>query len=194
MNPSLPNKLTLLRIILTFLFVFFISQEGIGYHLLAIFIFLLASLTDFYDGYLAKKYNLESDFGKIMDPIADKFLILVAFFIFLKIGMLPIWMFVVIFLRELSVTGLRIFAIRKGKIMPAEKSGKLKTVFQIFTILTMLIFFTFIKSHHLNQSSLMMTYGGTLIYLLLLVTVILTLFSGFSYLWNNRDFILHAHP
>src|SRR3989338_10975534 len=96
---NLPNILTVLRMILALVFVVLMTQRGLTAMILAAVVFLIASLTDFYDGYLAKKKNLISNFGAIMDPIADKFLILIAFFIFVQMRIIPGWMFLLIFLR-----------------------------------------------------------------------------------------------
>src|SRR3989344_8523821 len=112
---SLPNRLTIARIFLTFVFVFFAFQTGLPSKIIALVVFLLASLTDFYDGYYAKKYNLVSDFGKLMDPIADKFLILTAFFTFTVLHFIQAWMFVLILVREAGGTLIRLRALRRGK-------------------------------------------------------------------------------
>src|SRR3972149_6492846 len=127
---NLPNALTISRIVLTFLFIFFICSAGLISKFIAAVLFLIASLTDFYDGYYAKKYQLTSDFGKIMDPIADKVLVLAAFFVFTHMRLIPVWMFALIFIREVLITGWRLAAVLTGEVLAAEKAGKIKTVSQ----------------------------------------------------------------
>jgi len=184
---QLPNILTILRIALTVAFVYFLMQPGLVFAFLAAGCFMLASLSDYYDGYLAKKYNWITNFGKLMDPIADKFLMLAAFYIFMRMHIVMAWMFAVIALREVLVTGLRIAAIRKKLFLPAERAGKLKTVSQMMSVGVILVF---IILHRLPAFSSWM--GVTLdiwmwgIQVLLMLTVALTVVSGISYVWNNR--------
>ena len=187
---QLPNILTVARIILTAFFVFLINQGGFVSTSIAAAVFLFASLTDYYDGYFAKKKNLVTNFGKIMDPIADKLLILAAFFVFLRMDIIAGWMFVLIFLRETLVTGSRLLAIRKGKVLAAEKAGKFKTVSQIIVISFILMFVI------LRESSLSRTWGESVFFgwhavitLLMLVTIALTIFSGISYFRGYRKFV-----
>ncbi len=183
---SLPNRLTICRIFLTFVFVFFAFQTGAISKIIAVVVFLLASLTDFFDGYYAKKYNLISDFGKMMDPIADKFLILTAFFIFTAIHLVPAWMFVLILAREVTVTFVRLYAMRRGKILAAEQAGKSKTGLQIVTIITIFIFMIFAETNLPGQRSVLLGQFYKGIYALMFVVVAVTLLSGISFLWNNR--------
>ena len=159
--------------------------------IVATIIFSLASLTDFCDGYLAKKYNMISDFGKLMDPIADKFLILAAFLAFVQMRIVDVWMVVLILGREIIVTGLRIFALTKGRVLSAEKAGKHKTVSQIAAIFFILGFVIFRESMHafLKWSVGIEAWWRVGIDILMSVTVAMTLISGFSYLWSNRKLI-----
>ena len=191
---NLPNQLTLVRIILAFVFAYFISQEGLAYTVIATLLFTLASLTDFADGYIARKYALTSDFGKLMDPIADKFLILAAFLSFVRIQIVENWMVLLILGREIVVTGLRIFALTKGKVLAAERAGKHKTVSQMVAIFVVLGFIIFKESlsRVFQWSSSVEIWWRCGIDLLMLVTVALTLISGLSYLWNNRK-LIHVH-
>ena len=137
---NLPNKLTVSRIVLTFIFMFFVFSRGIAAKYLALFTFGLACLTDFLDGYIARKRKLENDFGRLMDPIADKILILAAFLAFVEMKIVPAWMVIVIIFRELLITGLRINAARRGKVFSASLAGKHKTVSQMVAIISILIF------------------------------------------------------
>ena len=187
---NLPNILTLSRMILTVGFIYCLTQAGLSSIMLAIFFFTCASLTDFYDGYFAKRWNLISNFGKIMDPIADKFLTLAAFFVFARMHIVAEWMFYLILAREILVTGSRLFVMKRGQYLVAEKAGKWKTVLQIVAISVILIFLM------LREASPLIPGGGVLnhnwlpfwrmgINILMWLTVALTVLSGFSYLWNN---------
>ncbi len=188
---NLPNQLTIARIILTFIFMYFISQEGLIPIVVATLIFALASLTDILDGYFAKKHGLVSDFGKLMDPIADKILILAAFLAFVRMRIVVDWMVVLILTREIVVTGLRVFALTKGKVLAAEPAGKHKTVSQVAAIFVILGFLIVreILSARQHWSYGIETWWRCGIDILMLVTVSLTVLSGLSYLWNNRKLI-----
>jgi CDP-diacylglycerol--glycerol-3-phosphate 3-phosphatidyltransferase len=158
---------------------------------LSLLIFIFAALSDFFDGRIAHKKNMVTDFGKLMDPIADKILVLAAFTAFVQMQLIDAWMFVIIIAREILITSLRLFALNKGKVLSASKVGKHKTLSQmavIFAILgfivlkeTMLTFFTWNPSWE--------SLFRQAIYMLMLLTVALTLYSGLSYLWENRKII-----
>lgn len=187
---GLPNRLTIFRILLTVIFIVLIGQSGVAAKAAAAAVFLLASFTDFYDGYYAKKHNLVTNFGKLMDPIADKFLILTAFFIFMSVHLIPPWMFVLIFIREAVVTASRLYAMRRGEVLAAETAGKIKTVLQLSAVFVILFFMISQESaRYLAWDSTLNVrlYGG--IYILMLAVVSVTLFSGISFLWNNRRVI-----
>jgi CDP-diacylglycerol--glycerol-3-phosphate 3-phosphatidyltransferase len=170
---------------------FFLFCQGMWAKSLALVTFLLAALTDFLDGMLAQKRNMVTDFGRLMDPIADKILVLASFAAFVQMQLIEAWMFVIIIAREILITSLRLFALNKGKVLSATRSGKHKTFSQmlvIFLILgfivakeVMLVYFTW------NPDWEQMFRHG--IFVLMLVTVTLTLYSGLSYLWNNRQII-----
>ncbi len=186
---NLPNWLTISRILLTFVFVFCVFQTGALFKIAAILIFFIAALTDFYDGYYAKRHNLVTDFGKLMDPIADKFLILSAFFIFMCRHLIGGWMFVLIGIREVVITFVRLYAMRRGHVLPAERAGKIKTVMQITAVFLVLFFMFLLESmaqFHWPKAFLVQLYRG--IYLFMVGVVFVTLLSGISFLWNNRRF------
>lgn len=188
---NIANKLTLLRIILTFVFMFFLFCHGLWAKVLSLAIFIFAALSDFFDGRIAHKKNMVTDFGKLMDPIADKILVLAAFTAFVQMQLIGAWMFVIIVSREILITSLRLFALNKGKVLSASKAGKHKTISQmvaIFYILgfivlkeVMLAFFTWNPAWE--------NFFRNSIYILMLLTVGLTLYSGFHYLWENRKII-----
>ncbi|MFH1201315.1 MAG: CDP-diacylglycerol--glycerol-3-phosphate 3-phosphatidyltransferase [Candidatus Omnitrophota bacterium] len=183
-----PNKLTLSRIVLVFVFMFFIFSHGLIYKLFALIIFTIASLTDLYDGKLARKMHQESDFGRFMDPIADKFLVLAAFLVFVEMKIIPAWMVILIISRELMITGIRLFALTKKVVLASARGGKHKTVSQMFTIFVILGFLVFkeaFKNARFWSASVESATSWALL-ILMAITTILTLTSGFSFLWNNR--------
>ena len=191
---NLPNFLTVLRIFLTGVFIVVILQAGFAAKLLAAGIFLIAALTDLLDGYIAKKYNLISDFGKFMDPMADKLLVLSAFFVFVQMHVVPKWMFVLIFAREVLVTAFRFSVAGQGKVLAAEAAGKYKTFTQMVVIGIILSYLVLRESNvSANWPSAVYYSWDNVIYLLMIVAVALTLISGLLYLWRNRQF-LHVQP
>ena len=187
---NLPNKLTLSRIALTFVFMGFLYTNGVAAKILALLTFVLASLTDALDGYLAKKYKQTTDFGRLMDPIADKILVLAAMLAFVERGVIPAWMVVIIIFREVTVTSLRLLALTKGKVLQAEGGGKHKTVWQLSTIIIILFFFIFKEGggaiFNFWTSGVEALYKDA-IFVIMLIVVILTLSSGIKYLVKNRE-------
>src|SRR6476620_10796575 len=136
---NLPNKLTVARLALTLLFLpVFFSQARFG-DTIALFIFAAASLTDYFDGKIARRDNLITNFGILMDPLADKILICSAFIAFVGRGLMPAWMVVIIVARELAITGLRLLAATKQLVIAAEKYGKHKTISQIIATIAILV-------------------------------------------------------
>ena len=189
---NLPNKLTISRIILSFIFIFFLTVfQGIFSKIIALIIFIFASITDFYDGLIARRRNLITDFGKLMDPIADKILVLGAFLAFVQMQLVEAWMVVLILSREIIITSLRLFAMRKGKVLAAERGGKHKTVSQITAIFLILSYLIFkeIMVRFFFWSDGLEYFCSAGLYILMSITVILTLISGISYLWRNRKII-----
>ena len=181
---NLSNRLTLSRIVLTFLMMSLLFISGVAAKVLALFVFLAACATDFLDGWFARKRNEISDFGKIMDPVADKILTLGAFLAFVELQLVYSWMVVIIVIREFLITSMRLFAMRRGLVLAAESAGKHKTVSQMVTIFFILVFLVIRESAGQFEEGFK---KGIL--LLMTVTVVLTLSSGFSYLWQNRKFI-----
>jgi CDP-diacylglycerol---glycerol-3-phosphate 3-phosphatidyltransferase len=137
---NLSNKLTLSRMGLTFVLMFLLFQTSWIYLFSALCVFILASLTDVWDGQIARARGEFTDFGRLMDPIADKILVLSCFFVFLELKLVFAWMVTVIVIRELLVTGLRMLALSKGVVLSADRWGKHKAVSQIVAILIILIF------------------------------------------------------
>ncbi|MCK5083628.1 MAG: CDP-diacylglycerol--glycerol-3-phosphate 3-phosphatidyltransferase [Candidatus Omnitrophica bacterium] len=190
---NLPNMLTVLRIFLTVIFIFFLHQDGLEAKLLALLAFTLAVLSDYLDGYYARKLNLITVFGKIMDPIADKLLMLSAFFIFSTMHIIAGWMFIVICAREVIVTGLRLAAIPRGITLAAEKAGKVKTVLQIIAVYLIIILIILVQCYVNAQwyGALMSSLAGG-IRIFMVGVVVITLWSGLSFIWNNRKEIFNV--
>ena len=172
---NLPNKLTMLRIILipVFMGVLYWGFPGADYIALAIFI--IASLTDLLDGKIARKYNLVTDFGKFADPLADKMLVTAAMLWFVEIGQMPAWALLIVVVREFAVSGLRMVAADKGKVIAAGWSGKVKTASTMVCIVLMF----------LPIPSIVNT-------ICVWVITLTTLYSGVEYFMKNKDVIQSA--
>lgn len=184
---NIANQLTLLRIILVPVYIVLIY---LGYPVWALGVFVVASLTDWLDGFLARKYHLVTNFGKFMDPLADKLLVTAALVLFTEQGLVPGWVTILILAREFAVTGLRVIASAEGKVIAASYFGKAKTVSQLVAIVVLLISMslpTFDMLKGTASFDLIGTLGTWLIYLSALLTVI----SGIDYLVKNREFIHH---
>ncbi len=138
---NLPNKLTVLRMILVPFFVATLLMSGSNESLkwIALVLFVVASLTDFADGYIARKYNLITNFGKFMDPLADKILTISGMICLVELGRIPAWIVIIIVAREFIISGFRLIAVENGIVIAANMWGKLKTNFQIFMIILMIM-------------------------------------------------------
>ncbi|MEE0547335.1 MAG: CDP-diacylglycerol--glycerol-3-phosphate 3-phosphatidyltransferase [Peptococcaceae bacterium] len=136
---NIPNQLTTLRVILIPVFMFFFTSDITANNIIAAIVFIVASLTDFLDGHLARKWNLVTNFGKIMDPFADKLLVLTALIYLAISGTIPGWPVIIIIGRELLVTSLRALAADNGIILAARNLGKFKTVSQMFAIIFLIL-------------------------------------------------------
>ena len=193
----LPNILTMSRIILIFVFVvlanirsdmpgFFIPQvaetPATICHIVAYIVAILAALTDFFDGFLARKYHLESDFGRMMDPLADKIFVVGTFVTMAEYMLMPGWIIIVVLTREFMVTGLRMLASRKGVVISADKWGKLKTCLQMGLLAIAGFSWAFggIAGFDLKNY-------WTVWYLLLLLMTFVTLASGVGYFVKNQN-------
>ncbi|UCD16098.1 MAG: CDP-diacylglycerol--glycerol-3-phosphate 3-phosphatidyltransferase [Candidatus Omnitrophota bacterium] len=177
------NKLTVLRIFLSFICIGLVIRNTLTSLTLAFAVFVIASVTDFLDGFLARRKNLVSDLGKLLDPIADKILIIGVFLAFLQVGIINAWMVSVIMLREFIITSLRLYSLNRGIILEAKTLGKHKTVSQVIGIF--LIFITLIL-FKVTQMGLVYFLYYRLIPVVMWYIVIITLFSGVNYLWTNR--------
>ncbi len=184
---TFPNRLTLARLLLTILFVMAMEFSFAWNQTIALGVFLLAILTDCLDGLLARRWNLITNFGKLMDPIADKILSTSAFILLVAYGAIPAWVVIIIVGREFLITGLRLLASNKAIILPAEKMGKHKTVWQMATILFFLALLALPEwMPKFPWWHIAWIYGGNF---LITITVVLTLYSGFGYLQKNRSLL-----
>lgn len=185
---NLPNKLTLSRILLAFLLMLLVFCRGVPAKIGALAIFLVASLTDFYDGHLARTHGMMSDFGRLMDPIADKILVISAFLAFVELRIIPAWMVVLIIARELLITGLRLLAAAKGIVLTAAQGGKHKTVSQMLSIIVILAFLL-IREIRIGAGAWepgVALLWQRVIWYGMLVTITITVGSGLWYLWWHR--------
>jgi len=192
---NLPNKLTVSRIVLTFVFMAFLYTSGVLAKILALAAFLTASLTDALDGYIAKRRDQITEFGKLMDPVADKILVLAAMLAFVERGLVPAWMVVLIIFREVAVTGLRVLALTQGKVLAADGGGKHKTVWQVLAITVILLFVIFREggpaAFGFWNARVEAVYRDA-IFVIMLVAVVLTLSSGAGYFVKNREVYSNA--
>ncbi|MFH1198669.1 MAG: CDP-diacylglycerol--glycerol-3-phosphate 3-phosphatidyltransferase [Candidatus Omnitrophota bacterium] len=189
---NLANKLTVSRIVLTFVFMLVLLYfRGFLPKVLSLVIFTIAALSDYFDGKLAKERNMVTDFGKLMDPIADKILVLAAFVAFVQMQLVNSFMVMIIIFREILITYLRLFALNKGKVLSAAKAGKHKTLLQMSVIFLILGFIVF-KEGMLTFSTWNPAWEKFFrqgIDIVMWIIVMLTLYSGLSYLWENRKII-----
>ena len=172
MNMNLANKLTLLRVLMipVYLVLWSLDLGWSGYAALAVFI--LASLTDMLDGQIARRRNLVTDFGKFMDPLADKVLVTTAMICFCSMGRFPAWAVVVVIFREFAVSGLRLIAVEGGRVIAAGWSGKVKTACTMVGLCVM----------HLNVPVLVDQ-------ICMWIIVVTTVYSGVEYFVQNKDCI-----
>jgi CDP-diacylglycerol--glycerol-3-phosphate 3-phosphatidyltransferase len=186
---NLPNQLTILRLLLTVPFVAALSLQFPGAKLLALILFTAASATDYADGYIARKFKLITDFGRLMDPLVDKIMTMSAFVCLVSLGSVPAWAVIIILSREFLITGLRLMAAVRGKVLPAERLGKFKTVSQIVTILYCLILVAVVEEFDRLLTTSTVTSLRSVGLALILLTVGLTLWSGISYFAKNWDLV-----
>ena len=173
---NLPNKLTVARVVLIPFFVFFLlidpSNEVFKWTALAIFI--VASLTDMLDGKIARKYNLITDFGKFMDPLADKLLVCSAMIGLIELGRIPSWIVIIIIAREFTISGFRLIAADNGRVIAASYWGKFKTTFQMIMVILMI-------------ANIQIPWVRVLTQIIMWIALALTIISLIDYLIKNKD-------
>lgn len=173
---NLPNKLTLFRVILIPFFVFFLLSpffEGYGNYI-AVAIFVAASITDFLDGHIARKHNLVTNFGKFMDPLADKLLVCSALICLVSLSLIPAWIVIIIIAREFIISGFRLIAADNGVVIAASYWGKFKTTFQMLMVIVLILN---IRHPLFYWLGIVLTY----------VSLILTVVSLVDYIAKNRQ-------
>ncbi|MCK5146976.1 CDP-diacylglycerol--glycerol-3-phosphate 3-phosphatidyltransferase [bacterium] len=185
---SLPNQLTLLRIVLTPVVAWMLFRETYSWKMAAFAVYFIASLTDWYDGYVARKWGIVTKWGKFLDPLADKVLVLSTMACFSLLGYFPMWMVVVVLVRDIGITILRTYALIKGRQVVTSLLAKAKTFFQMSVIY--LIFFLHLLADHQNSSLLnkilLWCQSINLVIGLMVLVVFLTIVSGITYFIVNR--------
>ncbi|MEK3978013.1 CDP-diacylglycerol--glycerol-3-phosphate 3-phosphatidyltransferase [Psychrobacillus sp. FSL K6-2836] len=190
---NIPNQISLFRIFLIPIFMFFMLVDfnwgditilgatiPVG-HLVGAIIFIIASITDFIDGYYARKYNLVTNMGKFLDPLADKLLVSAALIILVQFGMAPAWVVILIISREFAVTGLRLILANEGEVVAANQLGKIKMWTQIVAVCSLLLGNIFFEMFHIPFDMIM-----------LYVCLFFTVWSGWDYFYLNRKVLLDS--
>ena len=181
---NLPNKITVFRVILIPVFLILMLMPQIPfYNFIALAVFSVACFTDFLDGYLARKYNLVTNFGKFMDPLADKVLVSTAMIVLVEMGMLPAWIAAIILAREFIISGFRLVAADAGIVIAASYIAKFKTVFQMF----MCIFMIFVADK--SYDGPFFKFIGILSKIAMWCALVLTVVSLVDYIYKNRQVI-----
>lgn len=190
---NIPNKITISRILLIPFFVIVMmfdfgwgtmnlfSAEMPVHHFVGALIFIIASTTDWVDGYYARKYDLVTTFGKFLDPLADKLLVSAAFILMVELGMAPAWVIIVIISREFAVTGLRLILAGGGEVVAANQLGKIKTWAQIVAIAAALL-----------HNTIFVIFGIPFDTIMLYIALFFTLWSGWDYFYLNRRVLLES--
>lgn len=189
---TLPNQLTVLRIILTPVFLFFFLSDDQTYIQISLAIFLVAALTDWYDGWLARKFNYITEWGKFWDPLADKILTSAAFVGFVLVGLLQLWMVVLIIIRDLLITLLRVYAESRGYNFVTSYYAKWKTVFQMVFLYYLLILYVGLNTPQIlndYQDLFRILSNQKFIYSTMLIITVITVHSGVSYVMKNKNLI-----
>lgn len=189
---NLPNRLTVTRLAITLVFVAVLSFDFPFHHTIAFVLFTIATITDYYDGEIARRQNLITDFGILMDPLVDKIMTAAAFIALIPRGVMPAWVAIIVISREFLITGLRLLAVNKGVVLPSENLGKHKTSWQIATVLYFLLYLSVqeftgaLERLGIAWLEITMRWLG---YGVIAVTVTLTLGSGLRYVWKHRSLI-----
>ncbi|MFZ3374591.1 MAG: CDP-diacylglycerol--glycerol-3-phosphate 3-phosphatidyltransferase [Chthoniobacterales bacterium] len=184
------NRITLSRLGLTVVFVVALNSSWQYGRTTALVIFLIAGLTDFVDGEIARRYGVVTNFGKLMDPLVDKIMMAAAFISLVPLKAVPAWAATTVVARDFLITGLRLMASAKGQILPAERLGKQKTSWQIITIVFFLTLLSLAELRHADEKSTWWfrawTEAGPV---LVWITVALTIYSALGFTWRNRELI-----
>lgn len=189
------NRLTLSRLALTVLFVCALNSQWHYGRTTALVLFVIAGLTDYFDGEIARRYRFVTAFGKLMDPLVDKIMIAAAFISLVALRAVPAWVAITIVGREFLITGVRLMASARGKVLPAERLGKHKTSWQIVTVVFFLALLSIRELHYANTVDewwLRSWHDGGRA--LIFIAVGLTVYSGLAYAWRYRDLMMGEPP
>ena len=194
----MPNKLTLLRVAIAPVFLIFLLWESLPHNfMIANVIFIIASITDLIDGKLARKHGLITDFGKFLDPLADKVLVLCALVGLVELNIISAWFCVIILTREFLVTSLRLVAVTGGEVIPASKWGKAKTITQITAIITILtlqeVLYILSLPELIPATKGFLPIAGSIVDVMIpcmmIVVTVLTIISGIMYIVSHKSYI-----
>ena len=184
------NRITLSRLALTVLFVVTLNSSWQYARTTALVIFLIAGLTDFVDGEIARRYGVITNFGKLMDPLVDKIMMAAAFISLVPLKAVPAWAATAVVARDFLITGLRLMASAEGRILPAERLGKQKTSWQIITIIFFLALLSITELRYASENSIWwMRAWSEAGPVLVWITVGLTIYSALGLAWRNRELI-----
>ena len=197
----LPNILTISRVILVPIFLWMIFQNTMMTRWLAFLIFIVAALTDYYDGWAARKFHMTSNFGKIFDPVADKILVSSALIVFVIFDIIPLWMVVIILSREFLVTSFRLVALSYHQVLAAQRSGKQKTVSQMVAILVTLFVMSLVTTIEQDAEWNQWLQGGSFFaagvsslinhgpYVLMLIATLISITSAVDFILKNKQLL-----
>ena len=184
------NRLTLGRLLLTIVFVAALNSSWPYGRTVALIVFLLAGVSDFIDGEIARRYGVVTNFGKLMDPLVDKIMIAAAFISLVPLKAVPAWAATTVVARDFLITGLRMMASAKGKILPAEMLGKQKTSWQVVTVIFFLALLSLSELRYTSETSTWWIRAWNQAGPVLVgITVALTIFSALAYAWRHRELI-----
>jgi CDP-diacylglycerol--glycerol-3-phosphate 3-phosphatidyltransferase len=184
------NRLTLSRLALTILFVAALNSSWQYASTAALLLFLVAGITDFVDGEIARRYGIITNFGALMDPLVDKIMMAAAFISLVPLKAVPAWAATTVVARDFLITGLRLMATARGQVLPAERLGKQKTSWQIITVIFFLALLSISELRHASETSTWWLRawdeaGPVLVW----ITVALTVYSGLGFTWRHRELI-----
>ncbi|MFZ3377093.1 MAG: CDP-diacylglycerol--glycerol-3-phosphate 3-phosphatidyltransferase [Chthoniobacterales bacterium] len=184
------NRLTLGRLALTILFVVALNSSWQYGRTTALLLFLVAGVTDFIDGEIARRYGVVTNFGKLMDPLVDKIMMAAAFISLVPLKVIPAWAATTVVARDFLITGLRLMASAKGQVLPAERLGKQKTSWQITTVIFFLALFSANELRYADDRATWWLRARDEAGPILVWTMVaLTVYSGLGYTWRHRDII-----
>lgn len=192
---KVPNRLTMFRIFIIIIFIPMVLADKMITSYIALFLFIIAAISDYLDGYIARKYNIISNFGKVMDPLADKIMVISALLCFVQLNVVPAWMVIIIIAREFLISGIRIMAAKDGDIIAASSWGKAKTITEIIAIIAILVLLAIVNTlEYLSISTekisildfqIRIVLLKLIPYWLMFIVAVTALISGLEYYFKN---------